>query len=172
MRRYEQDCTQPAQNRVQWCAHMNTAMTENALIAWRLSASQETPRFMKLENNYRWGRRLMLRSLAVLFNLRLTEHTFWFPWRPGMCNTDTCEHCGQETSNNPGLYCQHTRMQTDITIVCPSPQIASVAPVAIQGYQPSGFFPDCPDLIFPVRNKMNTHSGRRKVRKLYNLRNF
>jgi hypothetical protein len=34
------------------------------------------------------------------------------------------------------------------------------------------FFPDCPDFICPVRNKVNTNSGRRRARKLYILQNF
>jgi hypothetical protein len=34
------------------------------------------------------------------------------------------------------------------------------------------FFLDCPDFTFNVRNKMNTHSGRQKVRKFYNLQLF
>jgi hypothetical protein len=50
--------------------------------------------------------------------------------------------------------------------------LAAVRTSAIQGFQPSGYFPDCPDFIFPVRNKMNTHSGWRKFQKFYNLQNF
>jgi hypothetical protein len=34
------------------------------------------------------------------------------------------------------------------------------------------FLMDCPDFISPVQNEMNTHSGRRKVRKFYKLRNL
>jgi hypothetical protein len=48
-------------------------------------------------------------------------------------------------------------MRLGINLTCPTVRI---------------FFPDCPDVIFPVRNKTNTHSGQRKVRKFYKLRNL
>jgi hypothetical protein len=47
--------------------------------------------------------------------------------------------------------------------VCPEPSVYN---------RLDYFFPDCPDVIFLVRNKMNTRSGRRKVRKLCNFLNL
>jgi hypothetical protein len=34
------------------------------------------------------------------------------------------------------------------------------------------FFPDCPEFIFPVRNKVNTHSGRRESPEVLQLAEF
>jgi hypothetical protein len=39
-------------------------------------------------------------------------------------------------------------------------------------YQPYAFSPNCSNFIFPVQNKMNTHSGWWKVQKFYNLQNI